>query len=97
MNNEKSSDSVYSGTDRIVDDGRDQVNKYGDRGREKLSEYAEQGSEKLSEMADRGMQYLNSANSVLSHFIREEPVLAIAGAFGIGYIAARILKKVSSR
>jgi ElaB/YqjD/DUF883 family membrane-anchored ribosome-binding protein len=57
----------------------------------------DEGREKLSDIADRGMDYVSSANSFLTDFIREEPLIAIASAFAVGYLAARILNQLSRK
>jgi hypothetical protein len=57
----------------------------------------DEGREKLSDMADQGMEYISSANSFLIEFIRDEPLIAIAGAFAVGYVAARVLNYVTRR
>ena len=43
------------------------------------------------------MDYVATANSFLTDFIREEPLIAIASAFAVGYVAARILSHLSRR
>lgn len=55
------------------------------------------GREKLNDMADQGMEYVSSANSVLTEFVRNEPLIAIASAFAIGYVAARMLNFVTAK
>ena len=55
------------------------------------------GREKLNDMAEHGKEYVSSANSFLSEFIRDEPLIAIASAFAVGYIAARMLNFVTSK
>jgi ElaB/YqjD/DUF883 family membrane-anchored ribosome-binding protein len=57
----------------------------------------DEGREKLNDYAEKGMDYVSSANSVLTDFVRDEPLIAIASAFAIGYIAARILNRVTAR
>ena len=57
----------------------------------------DEGREKLNDMADQGMEYISSANSIMTEFIREEPLIAIAGAFAVGYVAARVLNYVTRR
>jgi ElaB/YqjD/DUF883 family membrane-anchored ribosome-binding protein len=57
----------------------------------------DEGRERLNDMADQGMEYISSANSFLTEFIRDEPLLAIAGAFAVGYVAARVLNYVTRR
>ncbi len=57
----------------------------------------EEGRERLNEYAEKGMDYVTSANSFLTDFIRDEPLIAIASAFAVGYVAARILNRVTAR
>jgi ElaB/YqjD/DUF883 family membrane-anchored ribosome-binding protein len=57
----------------------------------------DEGREKLNDFAEKGMDYVSSANSALTDFVRDEPLIAIASAFAIGYIAARILNRVTAR
>jgi len=57
----------------------------------------DEGREKLNDMADQGMEYISSANSFLIEFVRDEPLIAIAGAFAVGYVAARVLNYVTRR
>lgn len=57
----------------------------------------EEGREKLNDFADKGRDYVSSANSVLTDFVRDEPLIAIAGAFAVGYVAARILNRMNGR
>lgn len=57
----------------------------------------EEGRERLNEYAEKGMDYVSSANSFLTDFIRDEPLIAIASAFAVGYVAARILNRVTAR
>ena len=55
------------------------------------------GREKLNDMAEQGMDYISSANSLLTDFIRDEPLIAIASAFAVGYVAARVLNHLTRR
>ena len=55
------------------------------------------GREKLNDMAEQGMEYVSTANSFLTDFIRDEPLIAIASAFAIGYVAARMLNFVTAK
>jgi len=57
----------------------------------------DEGREKFNDMAGKGMDYVATANSFLTDFIREEPLIAIASAFAVGYVAARILNHLSRR
>ena len=55
------------------------------------------GREKLNDIAEQGMDYISSANSLLTDFIRDEPLIAIASAFAVGYVAARVLNYLTRR
>jgi hypothetical protein len=55
------------------------------------------GREKFNDMAEQGMEYVSSANSFLVDFVRDEPLIAIASAFAIGYVAARMLNFVTAK
>jgi ElaB/YqjD/DUF883 family membrane-anchored ribosome-binding protein len=57
----------------------------------------DEGREKLNDFAEKGRDYVSSANSVLTEFVRDEPLIAIASAFAIGYVAARILSRITNR
>jgi len=57
----------------------------------------DEGREKLNDMAEQGMDYISSANSFLTEFIGDEPLIAIASAFAVGYVAARVLNYVTKR
>lgn len=57
----------------------------------------DEGREKLNDFAEKGMEYVSSANSALTDFIRDEPLIAIASAFAVGYVAARILNFATRR
>jgi hypothetical protein len=57
----------------------------------------DEGREKLNDYAEKGMDYMSSANSVLADFVRDEPLIAIVSAVAVGYVAARILNRVTAR
>jgi ElaB/YqjD/DUF883 family membrane-anchored ribosome-binding protein len=62
-----------------------------------MDDLIDSGREKLNDMAEQGMEYVSSANSFLTDFIRDEPLIAIASAFAIGYVAARMLNFVTAK
>lgn len=57
----------------------------------------DEGREKLNDMAEKGLDYVSSANSFLTNFIRDEPLIAIASAFAVGYLAVRVLNHLTRR
>jgi hypothetical protein len=62
-----------------------------------MDDLIDSGREKINDMAEQGMEYVSSANSFLTDFIRDEPLIAIASAFAIGYVAARMLNFVTAK
>jgi ElaB/YqjD/DUF883 family membrane-anchored ribosome-binding protein len=62
-----------------------------------MDDVIDSGREKLNDIAEQGRDYISSANSFLADFVREEPLIAIASAFAVGYIAARVLNYVTRR
>lgn len=82
MDNENISNSAG----RMIDEGREQLNEYADKANDMLSDYA-----------DKGMDYVSSANSAMTTFIREEPLLSMVTVFAAGYLAARILNQLTRR
>jgi len=62
-----------------------------------MDDMIDSGREKINDMAEQGMDYISSANSFLADFIREEPLIAVASAFAVGYVAARVLNYVTRR
>lgn len=57
----------------------------------------DQGRDRLNDLAETGMDYVSSANSALTGFVREEPLFAMVTVFAAGYVAARLLNSVSRR
>ncbi len=57
----------------------------------------DEGRDKLNEYADKGMEYVWSVNSLMTGFIRDEPLLAMATVFAAGYLAARMLNQLTRR
>ncbi len=43
-----------------------------------------------------GLDVVKSAAKTVSEFVYEQPLIAVAGAFIIGYMAARIMRRISS-
>lgn len=79
-------DNISNSAGRMMDEGRDKLNEYADKGRDMLNDYA-----------DKGKEYVSSANSAMTSFIRDEPLLAMATVFAAGYLAARMLNQLSRR
>jgi hypothetical protein len=48
------------------------------------------------EYLEDGLDYARMASHTLADFVTRQPLLTIGGAFLIGYLAARMLRRVSS-
>jgi hypothetical protein len=57
---------------------------------------AKDGLDHAQEYLDDGLDYARKAGQSLTDFVTRQPLLAIGGAFLIGYLAARMLRRVSS-
>jgi hypothetical protein len=57
---------------------------------------AREGLDHAQEHLGDGLDYVREASGSLNDFVVRQPFIAIAGAFVIGYLAARMLRRVSS-
>ena len=57
---------------------------------------AKEGFDHAREYFDDGLDYARGASRTLNNFVARQPLVAIGGAFLIGYLAARMLRSVSS-
>lgn len=57
---------------------------------------AQQGLEYAQDHVGDGLDMIKSLTTSLSDFVSEQPLIAVAGAFLIGYLAARMLRRASS-
>lgn len=57
---------------------------------------AQQGIGYAQDHLGDGVDMVKSVTASLSDFVSNQPLLAVAGAFLIGYIAARMLRRASS-
>jgi ElaB/YqjD/DUF883 family membrane-anchored ribosome-binding protein len=60
----------------------------------KTRESAEQAYQAAKEYAKESGVYATQVAGVIATFIQEEPWLAMAGAFVLGYVAAQLIKRV---
>lgn len=65
------------------------------QGYDAAREYAGKGYDSAREYANTGMDMAARVAEDLRDFVRREPWIAIAAAFAVGYLAARILRKLS--
>jgi ElaB/YqjD/DUF883 family membrane-anchored ribosome-binding protein len=66
------------------------VNKVSEMGRQA----AEQGYETVKEYARKSVDA--DLSDDLREFVRHEPWIALAAAFAVGYLAARVIRRVSN-
>ncbi len=57
---------------------------------------ARQSVEYASEHMNDGVDFIRAMAGSLSDYVARQPLMAVAGAFLIGYMAARMLRRVSS-
>ena len=57
---------------------------------------AKEGLDHAQEHLGDGLDYVRELSGSLNDFVVRQPFIAIAGAFVIGYMAARMLRRVSS-
>jgi ElaB/YqjD/DUF883 family membrane-anchored ribosome-binding protein len=58
-------------------------------------DYANKGYDAASEYAKAGIDVAGRVNDNLTEFVRNEPWIAVAAAFAVGYLAARIILRLS--
>jgi ElaB/YqjD/DUF883 family membrane-anchored ribosome-binding protein len=70
---------------------RDYVGKGADAARD----YVNKGYDAAREYANAGVDVAARMSDNLTEFVRNEPWIAIAAAFAVGYVAARLLRRLS--
>jgi hypothetical protein len=74
---------------------RETMDKARDVGHEALNkgqEAIEQGYEKSREYVSQGLDYAGEVSDSMAEFVQRQPWLALAGAFVIGYVAAKAIR-----
>ncbi len=78
---------------------RDTEGNSGDTAETQAGQYGrdvfEKGYESVRQYGDRSLDYVGQLSESLTEFIRREPLVAVAGAFLVGYLAAQILRRVT--
>jgi len=57
---------------------------------------AEQGFEMVKEYAGKGIGAAGDLSGDLREFVRREPWIGLVAAFAVGYLAAQLVRRVSS-
>ncbi|MBV8358576.1 MAG: hypothetical protein JO189_11655 [Deltaproteobacteria bacterium] len=85
-----------------ADTARDYANKGYNAARDYTSsatssarEYANKGYDAARDYANTGMDVAARMSDNLTEFVRNEPWVAVTAAFAIGYVAARLLRRLS--
>jgi hypothetical protein len=68
------------------------IEKVKDFGRDAI----ESGYENARDYASKGLDYANEVSDELTEFAKRQPWLAVAGAFALGYVAAKTLRSLSA-
>lgn len=58
-------------------------------------EAIEKGYDDTREYVSKGMDYASDVSDGLTDFVQHQPWVALAGAFLIGYVAAKVLRQIS--
>jgi ElaB/YqjD/DUF883 family membrane-anchored ribosome-binding protein len=59
-------------------------------------EYADSAREYARDYAEKGLDVAGRMSENLQEFVRQEPWIAVAAAFAVGYMMARVLRRVSA-
>lgn len=68
------------------------LNSVSETGREAVG----RGYQAAKEYAGKGAEALGDVTTNLSDFVRREPWIALVAAFAVGYVAAQVVRKVST-
>ncbi|MGH7779828.1 MAG: hypothetical protein ACREQR_08370 [Candidatus Binataceae bacterium] len=55
----------------------------------------ENGYDSMREYGEKSLDYASRAGENMLDFVKREPLLAIAGAFLVGYVAAQVIRRIS--
>jgi ElaB/YqjD/DUF883 family membrane-anchored ribosome-binding protein len=67
-----------------------------EQGVETAREYAGAAREYARDYAGKGLDVAGRMSENLQEFVRQEPWIAVAAAFAVGYLMARVLRRVSA-
>jgi len=62
---------------------------------ETAKDLGREGYDNAREYVSRGMDYAGEVSDGMADFVQRHPWLALAGAFVIGYVAAKALRQIS--
>ncbi len=105
----QAADTVQNYAGKGVDTAREYANRgydaareyagsareFANKGYDTARDYANQGYDAAREYANVGMDVAGRVGDNLTEFVRNEPWIAVAAAFAVGYVAARFLRRLS--
>ena len=78
-----------------VQEAADTVQEYAGKGANAARDYANRGYDAAREYANTGVDVVARMSDNLTEFVRNEPWIAVAAAFAVGYVAARMMRRLS--
>ena len=90
-----SSQQTAGAAKEYVGKGINAAREHANRGYDAAREYANQGYDAAREYANAGIDVAARMSENLTEFVRNEPWIAMAAAFAVGYVAARIMRRLS--
>jgi hypothetical protein len=88
-------DNLIGAAGDTVETARDFSREAIDKGREAVDKGIDRGYDRASEYLSKGIDYAGEASNGLAELVQRQPWLALAGAFVIGYVAAKVLRQMS--
>jgi ElaB/YqjD/DUF883 family membrane-anchored ribosome-binding protein len=80
---------------QYVGKGYDSAREYANKGFSTARDYANKGYDSAREYASTGIDVAARVGDNLGEFARREPWIAIAAAFAVGYVAARVMRRLA--
>jgi ElaB/YqjD/DUF883 family membrane-anchored ribosome-binding protein len=68
---------------------------YASKGANAARDYANKGYDAAREYASTGIDAAARVSDNLTDFVRNEPWIAVVAAFAVGYLAARVVRRLS--
>jgi ElaB/YqjD/DUF883 family membrane-anchored ribosome-binding protein len=81
--------------DSRLEDGVAAASEAFDKVRRTGREALEDSYESAREYGEKSLDFASQASESLLDFVKREPLLAVAGAFLVGYVAAQVLRRIS--
>mgnify|MGYP001342205180 CR=1 FL=1 len=98
---QRMTDDAESTIKNVADQAADMAGKTGEtfkKAADKINETAKEGLKSAQQFADAAQQYVQDsglADLDLREFVKNEPWIALGVAFAVGYIAARVMRRMA--